>query len=32
MNNEVLNEKGFYIMIDMSTVFLDLKFTLFHFF
>lgn len=31
MKNEVLNEKGFYVMIDRSTVFLVLKFTLFMF-
>lgn len=32
MKNEVLSEKGFYMVIDRSTVFLVLKLTLFIFF
>lgn len=32
MKNEVLNEKDIYMVIDRSTVFLVLKFTLFIFF
>lgn len=32
MKNEVLSEKGLYMVIDRSTVFLVLKFTLFIFF
>lgn len=32
MKNEVLGEKGFYMVIDRSTVFLVLKLTLFIFF